>query len=393
MSSVTDSVQQPVAVVFPCTIIRKGNVIRVTNGQPNGERSFDISRVKNPTNLNTLSIFCPERSGMRQMELTSKQLNLVRFLSEYQEKHPVQASKGVQDKTDKDTARSHMDRIVGRSDPAPDTNGIITGNVERMEERIAGMQKVVDCNDYYMLHYLIGEPVSQLGSGDCPNPSGPIRLYEGESDNRGWVFPGLWWFGFWFDGSGWVLPKESLDHPDVQRLLRHWARFPITQMVPSREMQRRIDEGLPVGDTKYVPNGVRVDIVRYHPDDVHKVREICRARLEEYLRAIDTSLTRGMVKAMEDLAREQAELDRLEQEEGKTVTHLDREKLEKGVDSDFRRTVRTAGERLNAAIQCSRLFQEEGNVAHLIQALRETVAAQKETANARLRSRGVKTIR
>lgn len=203
--------------------------------------------------------------------------------------------------------------------------------VERKVERANKVFKRLE-GDMWKLTYDIPD---RLGK-ECPNPS-----Y--------W----LWWYGFRDNLSCWVLPDGSLKSPRVQQELELWREY-----------------------------GVKVRLVRYHPDDVETIREMCREELATHVKEAHTSLLQRIDDSLKRVQKAEAAMQAHEEESGikydaeqwayPTKHHL----------ATVRGLLRHACGELEGAIRCAQLFDEYESVEELLQGLHKVLQAEVAQFNA-----------
>lgn len=203
----------------------------------------------------------------------------------------------------------------------------VTGNVE---QQVNGLKNVIDGipEEYTSLGYDIPE-------GTLPNPS--------------WL---LWRFGFRRLLSSWVLPSRNLNHPVIQNLLREWDA-----------------------------HGIEWDTVRYHPEEMGRIKEMAQKRLDKMIREVHTSLITTIIKADNQLKLIQEDMEK---------TAADADKADESRDNKVRAIIKKAGERMAAALECAELFDLNESVTDLLKGLKEAIESQRTTFNESMAIKGRK---
>lgn len=211
--------------------------------------------------------------------------------------------------------------------------GLDAKSVDLMERSIERAQNAVRrlADDrYWQIEYDIPETVK----GKCPNPSG-------------W----LWRYAFRTSGSCWVIGQRELNKPIIQE----WIE-------------------------RYRAEGCTVDLVKYDADQLDNVRRKARRALDTCLQEAHRSLISRIMSADE----------RLEEARKAAQTSAELTDAERTRANTVRAIIKGAAEALANACKCAEIYDEFGDSANLIQALREATRAAALAFNARHRPQGLK---
>jgi hypothetical protein len=306
-----------------CTVTLNGRVVTVT--APNGKAcSIDLIRARQlGLTLSQLDLLDKTRNAAGQtFDLTVADMKVLVQMRDRQG-----AVKQVQQRTVVATANGvdQRTRVVG--------NG--QGEVSKAEADLKRLEKAARTlqGDVYMLIYDIPDALSE----SCPNPSGQ-----------------LWPVGFRLNKSCWVLPQASLDSSTVRELLAHWSNHPT----------------------------VECHIIPYADRALAQIREIAAEKIRQRVVEIHTSFITRLDAASERLEKARAELDEVAKETPDVVSSRDYEKVEASKDNNVRSIIKQSAAALEASLTCARLFDEEENVADLLQGLRQAINSQVLSFNA-----------
>jgi hypothetical protein len=147
---------------------------------------------------------------------------------------------------------------------------------------------------------------------------------------------------------------QSARHPG---LLEHWKQFP----------------------------EVEVDLFRYHPDDVEKMRGKAVRQLRKLLIERHTQFISNLADADAALEDANKEMDALERQGRVVMDHERRAAVGEHVNA-LRKEIREAGLALNAAASAAAQFDATDDVSDLLAGLRESVRARGLAFNARMRA-------
>lgn len=123
-------------------------------------------------------------------------------------------------------------------------------------------------------------------------------------------------------------------------------------------------------------NGAKFWQIRYHPDDLHVVKEQAVARLDEKCKQVKASITARILKADKDLTDAQAELDA-----NAEATEKDRELAVNTRNNTVRSILRGAWEDLRAVALVAERFEETDSVSEMIEGLRATLKLETQVFN------------
>jgi len=203
------------------------------------------------------------------------------------------------------------------------------------EQRITGLENVIEQlkhEELYMFQY----DIATVKNKDCPNPSSL-----------------LWHFGFRMTLSVWVMPQSSIDHPVIQGLMAHWSEYEVTQYV-----------------------------IPYAERATSQIRKIAEIKLAEQIMEQHTSFIERLGSANDRL---EAAIKALEECEA-TATADDYEKIEAKRCNEIRLVIKSSIDKLNAAVDCARLFDDGGKTADLFAGLKALIASETLSFNAEMAS-------
>lgn len=227
--------------------------------------------------------------------------------------------------------------------------------IDHAERKINSLVKT--CNDlqdedFWYLTYDIPTKMND----SCPNPSWPIRIWPKDALHRSqsWIFPGLWRFGARLNLSCWCIPDKKLQHSKMQKLISHWR-----------------------------DHGIKVRLVRYHPEDRNEVRRIVYEELCEEVQRLHQAFITKLFNASDRLKKLESEMD-LKEASGGVVSRKDRDDAQSTRDNSIRATIKRAGEELNAAIESAKLFDAFEKISDLLDGFRKVIKAETSTFNAEM---------
>lgn len=191
--------------------------------------------------------------------------------------------------------------------------------------------------DVYKLTYDIPKALND----ECPSPCGL-----------------LWSIGaFPASESDWVIREDDLNRAEVQEMIQVWKDH-ATQTNGQR--------------------GVKYWLVRYHPDDLHIVRQQAIDALDARVRALKLAIVENIISADNKLTEAQKALDAREQ----PATEKERVNADRARDNRVRAILNSAWSDLRDVVTAAGRFEESDSVAEVIAGLRQTIAAQAKAFNA-----------
>jgi hypothetical protein len=316
---------------WTCRLTKSGSVYTIAS--PSGGKSISVDvRAARKAGVTTAELDVLARLGEAKDTVVLDRDEMLRLVAVRDKLGATQAAPVAA--TANGTAQTVAERSINRS------HGSGGSNDEFRLTQLEGAAAKLENETLYMLIYDIP---SALGE-ECPNPSTT-----------------LWRYGFRLNLSCWVLPESSLSRAAVKELLGHWQQFP----------------------------GVQVHIIPFAPEAQAQILQIARAKLAAEILRVHTSLIERIANASARLEAAKKALAEKEAMEG-NVSVRDYERASARKDNEVRSILKGSAEALNATIACARLFDDSGETADLITALRQSLIAEQRSFNAQMAAKGGK---
>ncbi len=199
---------------------------------------------------------------------------------------------------------------------------------DEVERQLNSLQASVDLakEGYHMVIYDIPQNLSK----QCPNPS--------------WIF---WKFAFRLNLSCWVFTTKGLNSSTIQEVFSHWHDYP----------------------------DVHVHVIQYHDNAIAQIKEIAQQKLDEMIREVHTS----MITTIDSADDQFKALEAVAAKEGIVWSAYERDRKESYRESRIRAAIKSAGHKLNCAIECAERFDQGMNVRQVLHGLRAAIASQTES--------------